>query len=142
MDRNCFCFLNFKDGLLISDSHFKLSCFSCQTLSEILKISEKDWQLNLWFSKKFSFYCRLLEETLMLLKNILRESQTQLSILLRVSKNLREVFILCAAFLGELLTKDPQNLENCRLSCPTLSEILRISEKDWQDWPETHQNLK
>jgi hypothetical protein len=41
-----------------------------------------------------------------------------------------------AAFLGRPLTQKKEKLENCRISCQTFTEILRISEKVWY---ETHQ---
>jgi hypothetical protein len=50
-----FWFFNFKEGSLILDSYFKYWCVSCQTFSEIRRISEKDWQLSLRFSN-FSLF--------------------------------------------------------------------------------------
>jgi hypothetical protein len=84
LNMNHFWFLSFKEAPLIWYRHFKFWCVSCQTFSEILRISEKDRQLN----------------PLMLWKNILGEPRTQLPILLwelgtrlpillRDSKNLR-----------------------------------------------------
>ncbi len=52
---NPFWFLNFKEGSLILDSYFKFWCVSCQTFSDIHRISEKDWPLSLRFSN-FSFF--------------------------------------------------------------------------------------
>ncbi len=46
-------FFNFKDASLILDNYFKFECVSGQTLSKILRISEKDWQLSLQFSNFF-----------------------------------------------------------------------------------------
>jgi hypothetical protein len=43
-------FLNFNDASLILDNYFKFWSVSGQTFSEILRISEKDWQLSLRFS--------------------------------------------------------------------------------------------
>jgi hypothetical protein len=77
----------------------------------------------------------------MLLKNILREPQNKLSIILRDSKNLREVLTPFAAFLGGPLTQNKEKWENRKLSCQSFSfsEILRISEKVCH---EMHQYLK
>jgi hypothetical protein len=63
-----------------------------------------------------------IENTLMLLKNILGEWLTPF-----------------AVFLGGPLTQNKEKLENRELSCQSFSEILRISEKVWH---ETHQHLK
>jgi hypothetical protein len=68
LNSNCFWFSNLRQGPLILDSHFKNQCVSYQTFSEILRISEKDWQLNPRFFNKFYLYCKLLRETLMLLR--------------------------------------------------------------------------
>jgi hypothetical protein len=78
-------------------------------------------------------------ETLMLLKNILREPLNWLSIILGDSTNLREVLTLFASFLGGPLTQNKEKFDNRVLSCETFSEIRRISEKVWY---ETHQYLK
>jgi hypothetical protein len=43
-------FLNFNDAPSILDDYFKFWCVSGQIFSEILRISEKDWQLSLRFS--------------------------------------------------------------------------------------------
>jgi hypothetical protein len=43
-------FLNFNDAPLILDKYFNFCRVSSQTFSEILGISEKDWQLSLRFS--------------------------------------------------------------------------------------------
>jgi hypothetical protein len=101
LNRNRFWLLNFKETPLIWDSHFKFWCVSCQPFLEILRIS-KDWQLSQRFADIY-LNCKLLWDTLMLLKNILREPKTQLPILLREletqlpillgdSNNLREIF--------------------------------------------------
>jgi hypothetical protein len=50
---NCFWLLNFKD--VSSISYFRYWCISCQTFSEICRISEKDWQLSTRFSN-FSLF--------------------------------------------------------------------------------------
>jgi hypothetical protein len=50
--------------------------------------------------------------------------------------NLQEVLTSFAAFLGGRLTQKKEKLENRGLSCQSLSEICRISEKVWS---ETHQ---
>ncbi len=52
LNGNRFSLLNFKEGSLIFDSYFKYLCVSCQTFSEICRISEKDWQLS---SRFFNF---------------------------------------------------------------------------------------
>ncbi len=75
LNENHFRFFNFKDALSIWDSHFKFWCVSVQTFSEILRICEKDWQLSPRFSKIY-LNCQLFSDTLMLLKNILREPWT------------------------------------------------------------------
>ncbi len=49
-------FLNFKEGSSILDSYFKYWCVPYQTFSEILRISEKDWQLGPRFSNFSSFW--------------------------------------------------------------------------------------
>jgi hypothetical protein len=54
---------------------FKFCCVSVQTFSEILRISEKVWQLSPRFSEIY-LNCQLLLDTLMLLKNILGEPRT------------------------------------------------------------------
>jgi hypothetical protein len=46
LKKNRFWFLNFKGAPLIWGRHFKFLCVSVQTSSEILLISEKDWQLG------------------------------------------------------------------------------------------------
>ncbi len=102
LNMNRFWFLSFNEAPSIWDRHFKFWCVSCQTFSEILRISEKDWQLNPRFSEIY-LNCKLLWDTLMLWKNILGEPRTQLPILLqelgtrlpiffRDFKNLREIF--------------------------------------------------
>ncbi len=69
-------FLNFNDAPLILDNSFKFWCVSGQTFSEILRISEKNWQLSLRFSnfRRFSvsgslifvdFWLAVLRETLL-----------------------------------------------------------------------------
>ncbi len=118
-------FFNFKEGSSILYSYFGYWCVSYQTFSEILWISEKDWQR--------------IEDTLMLLKNILGEPRNKLSIILGDSTNLREVLTPFAVFLGGPLTQNKEKLENRELSCQSFSEILRISEKVRH---ETHQYLK
>jgi hypothetical protein len=80
-----------------------------------------------------------IKDTLVLLKNILREPRNKLSIILRDSTNLRELLIPFAAFVGGPLTQNKEKLENRELSCKSFSEILRISEKIWL---ETHQYFK
>jgi hypothetical protein len=40
----------FNNAPLILDEYFKLGCVSGQIFSEILRTSEKDWQLSLRFS--------------------------------------------------------------------------------------------
>ncbi len=45
-------FSNCHEAPSIFGSYFKFWCLSYQTFSEIRRISEKDWQLNPWFSKK------------------------------------------------------------------------------------------
>jgi hypothetical protein len=52
--------------------------------------------------------------------------------------NIQELLTPLKALLGGLLTQKIGKLENCRLSCQSFSEILRISEKVWY---ETHQYL-
>ncbi len=74
-NKNRFWFLNFKEAPSIWNSHFKFWCVSIQTFSEILRISEKDWQLSPRFSEIY-LNCQLLADTLMLLKNILGEPKT------------------------------------------------------------------
>ncbi len=55
LNENRYWFLNFKGASSILDSYFKYWCVPYQTFSEILRISEKDWQLSLRFSN-FSFF--------------------------------------------------------------------------------------
>ncbi len=78
-------------------------------------------------------------DTLMLLKNILRERRNWLSIILEDSTNLQEVLTPFAAFLGGPLTQKKEKLENRGFSRESFSEILRISEKVWYG---TNQYLK
>jgi hypothetical protein len=103
LNRNRFWFLRFKEAPPLWDRHCKLWCVSCRTFSEILRISEKDWQLNPRFSEIY-INCKLLWDMLMLLKNFLGELRTQLQIflwelgtrlpiLLGDSTNLQEIFI-------------------------------------------------
>ncbi len=89
LSRNRFWFSNYKDAPFIWDSQCKFQCLSCQTFSEILRISEKDWPLSLQFSKNVYLYCKLLGDMIILLKNILKEPQT-CQFLLEVKK-LQEV---------------------------------------------------
>jgi hypothetical protein len=58
-----------------------------------------------------------IKDTLILLKNILREPRNKLSIILRDSTNLQEVLTPFAPFLGGLLTQNKEKLENRELSC-------------------------
>jgi hypothetical protein len=83
--------------------------------------------MSLRFSGKLYLNCKLITDTLMMLKNILRELRNQLSIILGDSKNPREWLTNVAVFLGRPLTQKTGKLENCGLSCQTFSEILRIS---------------
>jgi hypothetical protein len=46
LNGNRFSFLNFKESSLMLDSYFKYWCVSCQTVLEIRRISETDWQLS------------------------------------------------------------------------------------------------
>jgi hypothetical protein len=46
LNKNRFWFLNFKGAPSIYGRHFKFLCVSVQTFQEILRISEKDWQLR------------------------------------------------------------------------------------------------
>ncbi len=50
LNGNRFWFLKFKEGSSILDSYFKYWHVPYQTLSEICRISEKDWQLSPRFS--------------------------------------------------------------------------------------------
>ncbi len=65
LNKNRLWFLNFKEAPSIWDSHFKFWCVSVQTFSEILRISEKDWQLSQRFSEIY-LNRQLLSDTLML----------------------------------------------------------------------------
>jgi hypothetical protein len=89
------------------------------------------------FSEEIYLYYKLLGYTLMLLKNILREPQTQVPILLREmrtqlpillgdSMNLREGFTSKQCFSEKLLNKNPWKLENHRLSWQSVSKVIRI----------------
>jgi hypothetical protein len=110
-------FFNFKEGSSILYSYFKYWCVSYQTFSEIRRIDN------------------CIKDTLMLLKNILREPWNKLSIILGDSTNLREVVTPFAAFLEGPLTQNKEKLENHELSCQSFSEILWIYGKVWH---ETH----
>jgi hypothetical protein len=72
-------------------------------------------------SRRFYKYPRRIDncikDTLMLLKNILREPRNKLSSILRDSTNLQEVLTPFAPFLGGLLTQNKEKLENRKLSC-------------------------
>jgi hypothetical protein len=85
LNENRFWFLNFKEAPSVWGSHFKFWCVSIQTFSEILRISEKDWQL--WTQLPI-----LLWELGTRLPILLRELRTQLPIILRDSMFLREIF--------------------------------------------------
>jgi hypothetical protein len=74
LNKNRFWFINFKEALSVWGRHFKFWCVSVQTFPEILRISEKDWQL--WTQ----------------LPILLRELGTQLPIILGDSTILREIF--------------------------------------------------
>ncbi len=76
----------------ILNNYSKFWSISGQIFSEILRISEKDWPLNLRFDEKVYLYYKLLGDTLMLLKNILGEPRTRLPILVGDSMSLREGF--------------------------------------------------
>ncbi len=97
-----FWFWNFWDAPSILESHFKFWCGSYQS-----------------FSNKFYLYCKLLRDTLMFLKNILRKAWTH--------ESPRGIYT-SAAFLGDSLTKDPWKLEDRRISWQSFSEILGNSE--------------
>jgi hypothetical protein len=58
-------FLNFYYALLILDNCFKFWRVSGQTFSEILRISEKDWQMRMRFSNFRRFWLAVLQETLL-----------------------------------------------------------------------------
>ncbi len=115
LNGNRFSFLNFKKGFLILESFLKYWCVSCQTFSEILRISEKDWQLSSRFSNFYLFWVRgtprkaakgvnpsrRFIDSLRMIDNLFRGSPRmffnnisvsliQLSILLGDSTNLRE----------------------------------------------------
>ncbi len=116
--------LNFKEDCFILDSYFKYWCVSCQTFSEIRRISEKDWQLSSRFSNFSLFWVsgplrnaakgvntsrRFVESPRMIdnlfhgsprmLFNQISVSLIQLSILLRDSTNLREGLVWNASIL-------------------------------------------
>jgi hypothetical protein len=55
LNENCCWILNFKEGSSVLDSYLKYWCVPYQTFSEILRISEKVWQLSPRFSN-FSFF--------------------------------------------------------------------------------------
>ncbi len=56
LNGNRFSFLNFKEDSFILDSYFQYWCVSCQTFSEIRRISKKDWQLTWHFSNFLLFW--------------------------------------------------------------------------------------
>jgi hypothetical protein len=85
LNKNRFWFLNFEEAPAIWGSHFKFWCVSFQTFSEILRISEKDWQLRTQLPI-------LLRELGTQLPILLRELGTQLPIILGESTILREIF--------------------------------------------------
>jgi hypothetical protein len=129
------------------DNYFKFWCISGQPFSEILRISEKDWQLSSQFSEEVYLCYKLIGDMLMLLKNILGESWTQLPICLweprtvSFSENrelscqsvleilwISEKDLHLSSISWRAVTKNTWKLENCGLSWQSFSEILRISE--------------
>jgi hypothetical protein len=56
LKENRYRFLNFKECSSILDIYFKFWCVPYQTFSEILRISEKDWQLCPLFSNFYFFW--------------------------------------------------------------------------------------
>ncbi len=117
LNMNRFWFLDFEEAPSIWGSHFKFWCVSVQTFSEILRISEKGWQLRTQLPI-------LLRDLGTQLPILIRELVALLPIILGDSTILREIFTPWAAFFGEPLTKNLQKLENRRLSCQKFSEIL------------------
>ncbi len=83
LNKNRFWFLNFKEYVRYETSILSVDAFRVQTFSEILRISERDWQLSLRFSEIY-LNCQLLSDTLMLLKNILGEPKTVANPSLRI----------------------------------------------------------
>jgi hypothetical protein len=124
---NCLWFFNFKEGSSILYSYFILSIDVFHT-KPTRRFIESPRRID-----------NCIKDTLMLLKNILREQRNKFSIILGDSTNLREVLTPFAAFLGGPLTQNKEKLENRELSCQSFSDICRISEKVWH---ETHQYLK
>jgi hypothetical protein len=85
LNKNRFWFLNFEEAPSIWGSHFKFWCVSVQTFSEILRISENDWQLRTQLPIP-------LRELGNQLPTLLRELGNQLPIILGDSTILREIF--------------------------------------------------
>jgi hypothetical protein len=85
LNKNRFWFLNFEEAPSKWGSHFKFWCVSVQTFSEILRISEKDWQLRTQLPM-------LLRELGTQLPILLRELVTPLPIILGDSTTLQEIF--------------------------------------------------
>jgi hypothetical protein len=118
LNGNRFSFLNFKEGSLILDSYFKYWCISCQTFSEIHRISEKDWQLSSRFcnfslflvsspprnaakgvNTSWRFVDNLFNSSLRMFFNNISVSLIQSSILLVDSTNLGEGLVWNASIL-------------------------------------------
>ncbi len=92
---------------------------------------------GLWFYEKVSLCYKLLGDTLIFLKTILRNcglSCQSFSEILWIS----EKDLNLSSVSQRTTNRNPWKLENRGLSWQSLSEILRFSEKVWT---ETHQNL-
>ncbi len=125
LKRNHFSFLYIKEGSLILDSYFKYWCVSCQTFSEIRRISENDWQLSSRFSNFSLFWV----------------SGPPRNAAKGVNTSRR--FVESPRMIDNIFRGSPRmffnNISVSSIRCQSFSEICRISEKVWY---ETHQYLK
>jgi hypothetical protein len=83
--------LNCYDAPSIFGGYFRFWCVPYQTFSEIHRISKKDLQLN----PQLSMYCKLLKDTLMLLRNILGTAELVVNHSRRFIESSRSVDTLC-----------------------------------------------
>ncbi len=132
LNMNRLWFLNFNAAPLILDTYFKFWGVSGQTFSEILRISEKDWQLSLRFSNFHRFLVIGSPRNAAEGENIswaIIESPRMIGNWVPSSRRR----------IGNWFPRSRRRIGNWVFSCQSFSEILRISEKVWT---ETHKNLK
>ncbi len=131
-----FWFLHFNDATSILDNYFKFwwaSGQSCQSFSEILRISDKVGQLSLQFSK---FHGSLVSSSPRNAAQSINTSRRFLETLRRIDNwvcdSLR-IFFNNISVSSRSLQQKENFLENHRFSCQSFSEIFRISDKVWHE---------